>query len=106
MARKGEIGREKVKQAIIAAFGDDFAGEQDKKLYVWADDGGEKVQFAIALTMPKTQIGAAPKNTNDWTEASIAPASTGNVVSPVAQNITPEDEKKIQDLMKTLGIVD
>jgi len=105
MARKGDIGREKVKQKIIAAFGEDFAGEQDKKLYVWADDGGEKVQFAIAMTMPKTQIGAAPKNSNDWTEASIAPASI-NVVSPAAQNISPEDEEKIQNLMKTLGIVD
>lgn len=105
MARKGDIGREKVKQKIIDAFGEDFAGEQDKKLYVWADDGGEKVQFAIAMTMPKTQIGAAPKNTNDWTEKSIAPAPV-NVVSPAAQNISPEDEEKIQNLMKTLGIVD
>lgn len=104
MARKGDIGREKVKQKIIAAFGEDFAGEQDKKLYVWADDGGEKVQFAIAMTMPKTQIGAVPKNSNDWTEESIAPI--GSVVSPVAQNISPEDEEKIQNLMKTLGIVD
>lgn len=107
MARKGELGREKVKQQIISAFGADFVGEQDKKLYVWADDGGEKVQFAITLTMPKNPIGEVPKNSNDWTStsASVAPAS-GTVVSPAVTEITAEDEATIQELMKNLGIMD
>lgn len=105
MARRGELGKEKVKQQIIAAFGADFVGEKDKKLYVWADDGNEKIQFAISLTMTKNPIGEVPKNSNDWTSASIVPSS-GTVVSPAATEITAEDEATIQELMKNLGIID
>ena len=99
MARKGEIAREKVKQTIINAFGENFVAEQDKKLYVWADDGGEKVQFSIALTMPKTIIGEAPRNTNDWTDMPVMETSAPTV------SISEEDSAKIAELMKTLELI-
>ena len=53
------------------AFGADYIGEQDKKIYVWADDGGERVQIAIAMTCPKTPIAAeneAAHTAWDWSE--------------------------------------
>ena len=57
MAKRGEIARERAKDIICKAFGEDFVTVQDKKIYVMAkDEGGEKVQFAITLTMPKTPI--------------------------------------------------
>ena len=43
MAAKGNQAKEKVTEKIIAAFGDSYVGTSDKKIYVWADDGGEKV---------------------------------------------------------------
>lgn len=105
MARKGEIGRENVKKAIIDAFGDNFVGEQDKKLYVWANDGGEQVQFAISITMPKNPLGDVPKNPNDWSE----PIDNGSVAGAVKESstvtISAEDEAKVQELMKTLNII-
>lgn len=61
MAR-GNIAKEKVVEKISKVFGDDFIGEVNKKFYVWADDGGERVQIAITLTCPKVFVegGAAP----------------------------------------------
>ena len=44
MAAKGTVAKEKVTQMIMKAFGDDFIAEHDKKLYVWANDGGERVR--------------------------------------------------------------
>lgn len=57
MAR-GSTAKVRITERIQAAFGDDFIGVQDGKIYVWENDGGEKVQIAIAMTCPKTGIGA------------------------------------------------
>ena len=40
---KGTIAKENVTRKIIEAFGKDYIGEFDKKLYLWADDGGDRV---------------------------------------------------------------
>jgi hypothetical protein len=58
MAR-GAVAKDKVTETIAKAFGGDFVGVQDKKIYVWADDGGTRIQVAISLTCPKTELGAA-----------------------------------------------
>ena len=55
---KGAVAKTNVINKIAMAFGNDFIGEVDKKVYVWADDGGEKVQIALALTCPTTQASA------------------------------------------------
>ena len=54
---KGQIAKEQVVKIISQAFGKDYIGEFDKKHYVWANDGGEKVQIAITLTCPKVYRG-------------------------------------------------
>jgi len=60
MAVKFSQAKESVEKQIVAAFGDAYITTQDKKIYVWADDGGEKVQIAISLTGVKNQVGSAP----------------------------------------------
>lgn len=40
---KGSNAKTAVQKKIAEAFGDNFIGEYDKKLYVWANDGGEMV---------------------------------------------------------------
>ena len=45
---KGAIAKQVVINKIAEAFGADYIGEVDKKLYVWADENGEKIQIAIA----------------------------------------------------------
>ena len=56
MAVKGAAAKEQVIKRISSAFGEDFIGEVDKKIYVWANDNGEKVQIAISLTCPKNFV--------------------------------------------------
>lgn len=106
MAKRGDVARDKVKNIIITAFGENFVGIVDKKIYVTAkDESGEEIQFAITMTMPKSPIGAADGskpsvNTNDWT------GTVTESVTPSAPETSKEDEEKVAELMKMLGIVD
>ena len=43
MAVKGTAAKAEVTKRIAAAFGTDFIGEFDKKIYVTATENGEKV---------------------------------------------------------------
>ena len=103
MARKGELARDNATKIIANAFGSNFVAIQDKKIYVWVDDGGEKVQFAVSLTMPKNPIGAAVANEHDWSDPVVT------TEQPVPQvnhtEMTAEDQAKVEELMKMLNII-
>lgn len=95
---KGAIAKEAVIKKIAAAFGEDYLGEQDKKIYVQAYEGGEKVQVAISLTCPKNPIGGMNFETFQVnTTESVA-------IKPEATEITNAEQNKIDELMKMLGI--
>ena len=107
MAR-GANAKIQVENIIKEAFGENFAGIADKKLYVWADDGGERVQIAIAMTCPKTNVDFGD-NAGGFIEAgpttgAVAPYVGKRVtVEPIVE-MTPEEEKNIADLIKKLGL--
>ena len=42
---RGAIAKEKAIEKIKEAFGQDYLGIQDKKVYILADDGGEQHQL-------------------------------------------------------------
>lgn len=97
---KGQVAKELVKEKLIQTFGKDYIGEFDKKHYIWADDGGEKVQISITLTCPKVYRGveeSAPTALNfedDENHSSkFEPAQ-----------ITQEEQDTLEDLMKKLGL--
>lgn len=97
---KGAQAKINVTNKIANAFGEDWIGEVNKKLYVWADDGGERVQISIALTCPKTPVDAPDKNfvpDNDWSEDETPPQKK-------TVEITDEEKKNIADLMERLGL--
>ena len=101
MAR-GQIAKEAVIQKIKELFGQDFIAEQDKKLYVWENDGGERVQIAIALTCPKTFIETFDAHGDyDFTGES-APVIT--TAAPVTAEITEKEKETLQDLLKKFGL--
>lgn len=94
MAR-GNDAKAEVVARIAEAFGEDYIGEFDKKFYVWANEGGQKLQIAIALTCPKTFIDAAP----------TAPTGNLDFTAPVQSVEITEDEKaRLNDLMQRLGL--
>ena len=95
MAARGTIAKTYVENKIKEAFGTDFAGIADKKLYVWANDGGERVQIAISMTCPKANI--------DFGETTVTNSFVDTPVAPVVE-MTPEEEKNIQVLLERLGL--
>jgi hypothetical protein len=106
MAARGSTAKSNVINKIAMAFGTDYVGEYDKKVYVYADDGGERVQIAIALTCPKNPVGApegaSAMDHSDWDfESFSAPQPTEKAT------ITEDEEKKIAEvaaLMERLGL--
>ena len=105
---KGAIAKEEVVKKISEAFGSNFIGEFDKKVYVWANDGGEQVQIAISLTCPKNPIqvdASISLDDGDFDFTDDAPKTPKVAVSaaPPAE-ITEEEKKNIAELMAKLGL--
>lgn len=96
---KGAIAKELVAKKIAEAFGEDYLGEQDKKIYVQAYEGGEKVQVAISMTCPKNPIGGM----NFEMIQTNATASVATI-KPEATEITSAEQTKINELINMLGI--
>ena len=95
MAVRGSVAKLFVENKIKEMFGENFIGSADKKLYVLADDGGQKVQIAISLTCPKVGLDIEGKGFVDDIST-----YTGE---PVIE-ITPEEEETIQTLIKKLNL--
>jgi hypothetical protein len=107
MAR-GSVAKNNITEKLKNFFGVDFAGEADRKLYVWADDGGEKVQIAITLTCPKVNVDFGD-NAGGFIEAgpateTVAPYVGKRITAEPIVEMTPEEEKNIADLIKKLGL--
>lgn len=97
MARRGDGARQNVIDIITKAFGDDFVCVQDKKIYVTSRDteGGEPIQFAISMTMPKVPVEAGNNSSGS--------AETSTVTAAPAE-LSDTDKAKVADLMRKLGI--
>lgn len=101
MARGAEA-KTRVIDAIREAFGNDFIGEIDKKVYVWAQEGGERIQVALTLTCPKTAV-ATPNGGNYNFEDEESAVTPGEVYRKPTE-ITEEEKKNLADLMAKLGL--
>lgn len=97
--RRGDTAKQYIVDTIIKAFGDDYLGTQDKKLFIKANDGNEFVQIAISLTMPKTPIAA--------TETNCAfEQDHPSVAAPPSMELSEDDKAAVTRLMEQLGITD
>lgn len=99
MAVKGTLAKENVKKIIIESFNKNYIGENSNKLYVLADDGGEKVQIAISMTCPKVGLETAQME-----EASTNSFIEGVIPKTPVVEMTPEEEANIQNLLKRLNL--
>lgn len=104
MAVKGTVAKEKVTKIIADAFGDNYIGEFDKKLYVWADDSGNRIQVSIALTCPKVYRGVEETASTEMSfDDDDAPSDkTPSGYKPA--DITQEEQDTLADLMTRLGL--
>ena len=104
MAR-GAIGKENVIKKIKEVFGADFIGEYDKKIYVWTQENGERIQIALSLTCPKVQVAVADAPaTGDFNFEDDAPSAVVAAGTFQPAEITPEERDRVNDLMKRLGL--
>lgn len=88
---------------IISALGDDYVGEFDKKLYTWADDGGNKVQISIALSCPKVFRGVEESDSPVLNFDDDDNGSLGTQEFKPA-DITQEEQDTLVSLMEKLGL--
>lgn len=103
---KGQIAKDLVEKKIQAAFGADYVGTFDKKIYVTAMENGEKVQIAISLTCPKVPVMV--DNTvqiGDYNFEDPTPAVTTSATSTfVPAEISDEERQTVAELMARLGL--
>lgn len=103
---KGNIAKDAVIRKLSAAFGTDFLGIVDKKVYVQAPEGGEMVQVAITLTCPKTPVAAPaqPARTQDVAIHSGGGISFVDAVKPEPKIIPQEELNLVAEMMSNLGL--
>ena len=102
---KGAIGKQNVINKIKAAFGADFIGEYDKKIYVWTQENGERIQIALSLTCPKVQVAVATAAaTGDFNFEDDAPSTVVAAGAFEPADITAEERDRVNDLMAKLGL--
>ena len=101
---KGAIAKQQVVEKLKSIFGDDYIGENSSKHYVWANDGGEKVQIAISLTCPKNPIGTVDMSSafGDGIDFD-APAVVVQTKFEPAE-ITQEEQDNLAIMMARLGL--
>lgn len=104
---KGAEAKANVVKKLQAAFGADFVGEYDKKVYVWAMENGEKIQIAISMTCPKNPIGVVNPASMDFGgdldfENMGAPVVAQTSFEPA--EISEDEKQTVADLMAKLGL--
>ena len=101
---KGAIAKQQVVEKLKSVFGDDYIGENSSKHYVWANDGGERVQIAISLTCPKNPIGTVDMSSafGDGIDFD-APAVVVQTKFEPAE-ITQEEQDNLAIMMARLGL--
>lgn len=110
MASKGTIAKATVEKKITEAFGADFLGISDKKIYLNVSDGGaEKIQVALSMTCPKTPVdfgvAATPVTTlSDKEINEIPPWEDIPTFTPKKTEITQEERENVYKLMEKLGL--
>lgn len=94
MAVKGAVAKTVVIDKLKEAFGSDFVGVSEGKVYVWAMDSTEKVQIAISMTCPKVPYGETKDEGIDF-----------NNISTKIDTFQPAqiDEKELDNVRKLIA---
>ena len=102
---RGAKAKENVLEIIKKAFGNDYIGVVDKKIYISAiDDGGERVQIALAMTCPKVMIETV--NTSELNYNTGRDFTTDDViaVAPDKVEISDAERENVRKLMQRMGL--
>lgn len=107
-ARKGDLAKQLITDKIVEVFGAENIVLQDKKVYIWIQDGpgGERVQIALSLTLPKTPVSAGASVSSDQAAWDSAPQGNPAAIpaTPAPVQLSAEDKAKVDELMAKLGL--
>ena len=106
MAARGSVAKENIAKKLQEAFGKDYIGEFDRKYYLWANDGGERVQIAISMTCPKTpiEVDKTVDTGGDWDFTDTPKTAVIPIASAGPAEITQDEIDNIAELMLKLGL--
>ena len=106
MAIRGSIAKAHVAEVMAKAFGEDWIGEYNGKYYIWAKDGSQRVQIAVALTCPKTLVGAVDSASQGGDFDRSVQGGWTSVAKPVLNTteITEEEKLNIERLKETFNL--
>lgn len=99
MAARGTYAKAEVTKRIAEAFGSQYLGEFDKKLYLSMREGGEEVQIAITLTCPKVLVQTS---SNDVMETGKEEDVVE--VKATSSDFSANERENIERLMRELGL--
>lgn len=101
---KGNEAKDLVIKKIQDAFGEDFVGVFDKKVYVWSKEDGVRAQVCLSLTCPKNPVGA--DSVLPTLGGGLDFEAMGAMTPPAAPSaeITQEEQDNIAELMRKLGL--
>lgn len=98
---KGQIAKDNVINKIAAAFGKDYVGLVDKKVYVWSEEDGEKIQVCLSLTCPKNPIGiGGEENGMNFGDSIIS--TIPDTFNPA--EISDKEIENVKNLIRELGL--
>ena len=100
---KGNIAKDKVIEKIAQVFGQNYIGIYDKKVYVWSEENGEKIQIAISLTCPKVQVGAVDSGSNALDFENMGATIAAPTEFQPAE-ISEQERENVAELMRKLGL--
>ena len=106
MAARGSVAKENIAKKLQEAFGKDYIGEFDRKYFIWANDGGERVQIAISMTCPKTpiEVDKTVDTGGDWDFTDTPKTAAIPIASAGPAEITQDEIDNIAELMLKLGL--
>lgn len=103
-AAKGNLAKENLIKKMSKCLPEGtYIGCFDKKYYFWSEENGEKVQVAISMTCPKSQVESVSVIKGGGFDFS-APST---VIAPTKHEpaeISEEEKENVQELMRRLGL--
>lgn len=102
---KGAVAKSEIFEKMLEAFEGSFMYNSGKELRIPWDEGGNEVQIKVALTCAK-------ENVNPTGEVLVKPAAaakeqdalTGFPAPKKRVEVTEEEKKNVEDLLKALGL--
>ena len=105
---KGNEAKSLLIQKLQEAFGEDFIGEVDKKIYVWSKEDGQKMQIAISLTCPKNPVGTVDTTKLNYGNSAggidFESEDTTIAVSGPTNEVSEEEKQNLATLLEKLGL--